>query len=71
MPLQAFRTGSGSRVLVKTAPSATRKVDVYVVRASPAPGVNCEYTCSSTSTSSSPQVNYHHQHHPIARHRML
>jgi len=56
--LQAFRTGSESRVLVKTAPSATRKDDVYVALATAEPGANSECTIISSR-----QVNYRHQPH--------
>jgi len=60
--VQAFRTGSGSRVLVKMAASATRTGDVYVTLATVGPGVNIKcITCSRSL-----QVNYHHhrrRHH--------
>jgi len=57
--LQAVRTGSGSRVLVRTAASATLTVDVYVALATAELGVNSE----CTSLSCNRQVNYHHHHH--------
>jgi len=50
--LQAFRPGSGSRVLVKMAASATRKGDVYVREVTAERRVNCRYIKPSCISSS-------------------
>ena len=58
LPLQTFRTGSGSRVPAKMAASATRK-DVCVVLATAAQGASCEFIKFIRTL----QVNQHHRHH--------